>query len=192
MTSYAVAVGWARRTGILDDAQAESLLAQARARPAEEREALERVIALREAVYHIFSAAACDRSPDPSDLQILNTELRGALAHLRVDAPPAAPTAPLEGLGVTPGTGGTQRFDWTWTGVADDLTSLLWPVAREAADLLTSPQLSRVRECAGHPCGWLFLDRSKNGSRRWCDMADCGNRAKARRYRERKKGEPAS
>jgi len=73
----------------------------------------------------------------------------------------------------------------------DELTSLLWPVARAATALLTSSDLARVRECADDACGWLFLDHSRNGSRRWCDMADCGNRAKARRYRERRKEESA-
>ena len=66
---------------------------------------------------------------------------------------------------------------------------MLWPVARSAADLLTSDDLGRVRECAGERCNWLFIDRSKNHSRRWCDMQDCGNVAKVRRYRSRKQAD---
>jgi predicted RNA-binding Zn ribbon-like protein len=189
LTSYHAAVAWAREGGILNEAQAESLLAGAQARPAEEKEALGRIIALREAVYRIFTAVAHDRPPDPVDLQVLNLELRQALVHLRLDAAPESPPARADAPGASPVPGGVQQFAWTWTGVEDDLTSLLWPVARAAASLLTSAQLPRVRECAGHPCGWLFLDHSKNGSRRWCDMASCGNRAKARRHRERGKGE---
>lgn len=59
---------------------------------------------------------------------------------------------------------------------------MLWPVARSAADLLVSPDLARVRKCAGPTCDWPFVDMSRNRSRRWCDMRECGNRAKARRY----------
>jgi predicted RNA-binding Zn ribbon-like protein len=66
---------------------------------------------------------------------------------------------------------------------------MLWPVARSAADLLTSQEQSRVRECAASDCGWLFLDLSRNRSRRWCDMETCGNRTKARRHYARSKQE---
>ncbi|MCL4370559.1 MAG: CGNR zinc finger domain-containing protein [Chloroflexi bacterium] len=59
---------------------------------------------------------------------------------------------------------------------------MLWPVARSAGELLTSSELGRVRKCAGYPCGRLFLDTSRNQSRRWCDMKSCGNLAKARRH----------
>ena len=64
---------------------------------------------------------------------------------------------------------------------------MLWRLAVDASDLLTSTDLDRVRECSGDTCSWLFLDRSRNRSRRWCDMADCGNRAKARRHYSRLK-----
>ena len=70
-----------------------------------------------------------------------------------------------------------------WGGASDDLARVLWPVARAAFDLLTGAEAGRLRECAGRDCHWLFLDRSKNGSRRWCAMANCGNAAKARRHR---------
>jgi predicted RNA-binding Zn ribbon-like protein len=182
LTSYSVAVHWGREQGILSDAQERSLLAKARAHPEHEKEAMRRIIALREAVYRIFSAVAHLRLPESADLETLNAELIEASAHLRLVVAAAGPSHE-----VSPGPEGRPGFDWAWTGTEKDLTSLLWPVARAATVLLTSPQLAQVRECAGDPCGWLFLDLSKNGSRRWCDMADCGNRAKARRYRARKK-----
>jgi predicted RNA-binding Zn ribbon-like protein len=65
-----------------------------------------------------------------------------------------------------------------------------WWVARSAAELLTSKELTSVRECAGYDCGRLFMDGTKNRSRRWCDMASCGNRAKGRRHYERRKAAP--
>lgn len=58
--------------------------------------------------------------------------------------------------------------------------AVLWPVARAAADLLTAPALGRLKRCGG--CPWVFLDRSRNGSRRWCSMEDCGTHAKMQRY----------
>jgi predicted RNA-binding Zn ribbon-like protein len=211
LTGYQTVLDWARDKGILDEADAAGLAALAEDHPAEQREALERAIALREAVYHIFSAVAAGGAPDAADVEVLRAELGEALVHLRLTvAPGGTPSpdgSPLPGGALSPdaessdepaGAGAArpgvqgQRFVWVWAGMSDHLTSVLWPIARSAASLLTSPQLTRVRECAGHPCGWLFLDHSKNGSRRWCDMADCGNRAKARRYRARKKEGTAS
>ncbi len=120
-------------------------------------------------------------APDPADLEVLNRESTAALAHLRLVPASGSTEDAAAGADEPPG------FTWSWADVEDDLASLLWPVARAATDLLTSCDLARVRECADDSCGWLFMDMSRNGSRRWCDMADCGNRAKARRYRERKK-----
>jgi predicted RNA-binding Zn ribbon-like protein len=183
LTSYSSAVTWGRQVGVLSEGEAKSLLARARATAGGEEQALGRIISLREAVYRIFAAVAHDRSVDPSDLEILNEEIAEALRHLRLVALPR-PASRAEPPGEP---ADLQPFAWTWVDVESHPTSLLWPVARAASMLLTSPRLARVRECAGDPCGWLFLDLTKNGSRRWCDMADCGNRAKARRYRERKR-----
>jgi predicted RNA-binding Zn ribbon-like protein len=80
---------------------------------------------------------------------------------------------------------------FTWEIDAKALRSLegpLWPVARSAADLLTGGELSTVRECALETCAWLFVDRSKNQKRRWCDMKVCGNRSKVRRHYARTRG----
>jgi predicted RNA-binding Zn ribbon-like protein len=85
---------------------------------------------------------------------------------------------------VVPRAGG---FEWKWAGDEDALDRMVWPVARSAADVLVSDEGSRVRRCAGESCHWFFLDSGRNRSRRWCDMRDCGNRAKARRLNARKK-----
>ena len=60
-------------------------------------------------------------------------------------------------------------------------------VVNKPAELATMGDLTRVKECASENCNWLFIDESRNRSRRWCDMKDCGNRAKARRFRQRKR-----
>jgi predicted RNA-binding Zn ribbon-like protein len=112
-------------------------------------------IALRETLYAIFATVARGELPPEEALRHLNDEL--ARRPRRI----------------------TNGFAW----VADDV---LAPIVWSAAELLTSGPLDRVRECPGDDtCGWLFLDTSRNGSRRWCDMRTCGNRAKARRYYRR-------
>jgi predicted RNA-binding Zn ribbon-like protein len=154
LTDPAALVAWGAETGILSSAAggaSETVLARA--------------VALREAVYRIFSRVAAERAADPADLAVLNGVLGEAEMHVtRRDRAFARGWAPPE------------RPE-----------HILWAVAADAADLLTGPMLHRVGECAGEHCGWLFLDESKNGSRRWCDMRDCGNRAKARRHYQRQR-----
>lgn len=170
LTSYSDLVAWSQRAGILTDHQAQRLLKEAARRPADATTALRRAIALREAIYRIFSAISHGRSPQAADLATFNAELSGALAQSRI-----VPTA--------------EGFTWDWVGAEDTLDRMLWPVVHDAAALLTSEELDRVRECADDRCGWLFLDTSRNRSRRWCSMKDCGNRAKARRHYERKRAD---
>lgn len=76
-----------------------------------------------------------------------------------------------------------EGFVWELSGGDPALDLPLWSVIREAAELLTSGRLAQVRECAGDACSWLFLDTTKNHSRRWCSMRGCGNRARVRRHR---------
>jgi predicted RNA-binding Zn ribbon-like protein len=78
-----------------------------------------------------------------------------------------------------------RRFVWRDGDPAGGPTAPLWPIARAAAALLTSEERAWVRECGETTCRWLFLDRSRNHSRRWCDMKSCGNRQKARRFHAR-------
>jgi predicted RNA-binding Zn ribbon-like protein len=170
LASYDDLVWWALRADILPPSQAEALFARARAHPAEAAEVFARALALREAVFRIFSAAAARRDPDPADVALLNAELALAMPHARV----------------APVTHGGCGCDWAWeeTGALD---RVLWPVARSAAEALTSDDVRRIGECAGEECQWLYVDTSRNHSRRWCVMADCGNRAKAKRHYHRQK-----
>ena len=80
-----------------------------------------------------------------------------------------------------------RKFVWEWPAMNEDLSSVLWPVARAAADLLLSDEISHLRMCGADDCAWLFLDKTKNQRRRWCDMKTCGNRVKARRHYQRLK-----
>jgi predicted RNA-binding Zn ribbon-like protein len=166
--SYGDLLSWGQRAGMVAPDAASRLALEATRRMAEAAATLDRAIALREAVYRIFSAVAGKRTPEAADVDLLNGVLRDALAALQV-----TPTA--------------DGFVWAWGSRQQELGHVLWPIAQSAADLLTSVDLQTVRECAAPDCGWLFLDTSRNHSRRWCDMKACGNRAKARRHYERNK-----
>jgi predicted RNA-binding Zn ribbon-like protein len=166
--SYGDVVDWSARAGLLTDAEARYLRAEVAKRPAEAAAVFSQAIALRETIFRLFTAVAAGQAPAAADLAGLNQALGEALGHLRL---------------VPAGSG----FDWGWSSDGGALERPLWPLARAAADLLASELRDRVRECAGDTCRWLFLDHSRNRSRRWCDMADCGNRAKARRYYQRQR-----
>jgi predicted RNA-binding Zn ribbon-like protein len=167
LNSYTDLATWSKEVGLLNGSETEQLLQQALARPTETGAILAQAIDLREAIYRIFSATAKKDSPQDTDLTILNTALQQAFTHLQIAQ-------------------AQQNFTWQWIGDERSLDLMLWPVARSAAELLTSDRLERVKECEDdRGCGFLFLDLSKNRSRRWCDMESCGNRAKVRRYRRR-------
>ncbi len=168
LNSYNDLVSWAVQAHIVTESEAERLCEKARSRPAEASAVLKLAIDLREAIYRIFSALANDSSAEEADLVILNGALSEGMAHAHL-----VPKANV--------------FSWDWSGKEDALERILWLVARSAADLLVSEELDTVRVCASEDCQWLFLDTSKNKSRRWCDMKSCGNRAKARRHYQRKK-----
>ena len=169
LVSYGDLVAWSRQAGVVTGPEAQGLIRKARRRPADAGAVLERAIALREAIYRIFSAVAAERPAARADLATVNAALAEASAL----------------LGIVPKGDG---FAWEWTTNEKNLDRMLWPVTRSAADLLTSTERAAVRECEAETCAWLFMDRSRNRSRRWCDMKACGNRAKARRYYERKRG----
>jgi predicted RNA-binding Zn ribbon-like protein len=167
LNDYADLVSWAQKKGILSDAEVQHLVQNAKVHPAQASAVLNQAIILRETVYRIFSAVVAGRSLETADLDALNAALSQAMVQLRIVQTPAG-------------------FVWDWDGGEDTLDQILWPVVRSAVDLLTSKELERVGECADHQrCGWLFLDVTRNRSRRWCTMELCGNRAKVRRHYQR-------
>lgn len=170
LESYDDLVDWGQQAHILTEGQAQRLLAGAASHPVEAAEALRRAITVREAIYRIFRARAEEATPAEEDLRTFNAALADAMAH--------ACLMQQDG-----------GFAWDWSEEDGNLERVLWPVVRSAADILTSDELDDVRVCASEDCEWLFIDTSKNHSRRWCDMQTCGNRAKARRHYKRKKGD---
>ena len=167
-SNYTILVKWSRYIGILAESDANDLLPNAQKHPNVASAVLHRVIKLREALYRIIVATINGGSPDQVDLDILNSELsevyrRTELVHL---------------------TGG---FELGWKVGKNDLDHMLWPILLSASETLTSSNMQRIGMCEGDGCGWLFYDQSRNRSRKWCDMGDCGNRAKARRYYNKKR-----
>ncbi len=165
--AYPDLVRWSRRAGALTAGEAQELLGRSRRRPSHAAAAFRRAVRLREAIYGIFISVIKGWEAQASELEVLNRELAAARARERVVP-------------------GEEGFGWEWDRPTPGLDRMLWPVARSAAELLTSADLAFTRECQGEDCGWLFLDTSRNRTRRWCDMRDCGNLAKVRRFRRRR------
>lgn len=161
-------VNWARFADILPDEVALPLLRAAEQHPARAAAVYTRAIDLRETLHRAFLAFAHGAKPAQDDLDTIQATYRDALGHARLVA--------TEG-----------RYEWDWIEDGEALERPLWPIVRAAVDLLTSSEVARVKECGNHGCGWLFLDTSKNGRRRWCSMEGCGSQVKMRRYYARRR-----
>jgi predicted RNA-binding Zn ribbon-like protein len=163
LSRYDDLVAWARRVDLLDGREAEAMRRCAAASPAAAAAVHAEAIALREALYGVLAALAHDEPAPPRGLERLRDAHAEAIAHARL---------------VRCG----DRIDWEWTG---DLRRPLWSVVQAAVDLLRSDdRLARLEQCRN--CRWLFLDASRNRSRRWCSMSHCGTAAKVRATRARR------
>ena len=169
--SYPHFLSWCEQAGLAREGEVQRLREQEVLNPYKGAAVLGRAIALREAIYKIFFAIAQGNAPSTRDIEVLNTELALGLGRLRV------------------GTSGEGRgFSWQWAEEPMELDHGLGPIAYAAAGLLACDgDLEHIRQCKAENCGWLFLDSSKNHSRCWCDMRDCGNRAKVRRHRRKRR-----
>lgn len=170
LNTYSDLVSWGLDVHLLNETEAQHLWNTASRQPTQVAVVHQKALVLREALYRVLSATAQNQIPRPPDLDILNTVLSEAMQQMRLVA---APTG----------------YSWEWVDGTNNLEYLLWRVAWSAGELLRSDDLKTLRECEGNDCNWLFLDTSRNHSRRWCDMKTCGNRAKARRHYERTRGE---
>ena len=158
-------VRWATAVRLLSPDQANGLARLGRNHPRQSFYALARARSLRLALYRILNCLLETENPKPADLELLQKELRIARQHQALEA-------------------AGRALVWSW-GKRTELDSVLWRISQSAADLLTSNEIVRLRRCAGETCRWMFLDTSRNHSRQWCDMKDCGNLAKIRRFRAR-------
>jgi predicted RNA-binding Zn ribbon-like protein len=158
--AYPDLVAWALHAGAVGGPDASRLTRKARLHPDRADEVFRHAIRLRDAVGSAFGAIASDEAPDPASLDVLRRAASDALDHARLVR-----------------TGGS--YAWTWAA-DDDLAKPTWLVAHAASELLTQGPLDRIKRCGG--CPYLFLDESRNRSRRWCSMDDCGTQAKMRRF----------
>ena len=159
---------WCARAGVLTPEQGRVLRKKAAAEPARAAEALKQAGRLRQTIYRLFMAVARGEPTLRAELDRFNSFVEGAFGHARVAY-----------------TGGAFGLDFDPAGRLD---GMLAAIAWSAIELLRSSEIGRVKACGKDTCGWLFVDRSKNKSRRWCEMSDCGNGEKARRFQSRKKG----
>ncbi|MER7245539.1 CGNR zinc finger domain-containing protein [Kribbella sp. NPDC000426] len=115
------------------------------------------LVAAREVAYGVLARLAVGEQPGRAAIDALHGLIAGVVRSASVEMDP---------------------FGWRAADPAGAVRLAVWR-------LFEDEDLGRLRQCGDDGCGWLFLDRSKNGSRRWCSSADCGNRARARRHYER-------
>jgi len=167
LVEYGSLIQFAQQSKVVSAGYARDLMTVGTAEPRKAGAVLRAATIFREAVYRVFSAVAEGRQVPARDLRLIEDFAGEAMQHRQL----------VSGRG-------TYRWEWR-RDKSDALAHVLWPIAASAVDLLTSERLKKVRMCEAKTCAWLFLDESRNHSRRWCDMKVCGNREKARRHYQR-------
>lgn len=167
LQSYADLLAWSEQAGTVPHATGKALREAADSAPRAARMAYRETIRARADLHVLFVALASGQRPAPPVIASLNRRSREAMAHLV-----------LRPVG--------QQVGVDWDPVIR-LDRPLWPVLRAMLGLLTSANVDRLRLCANPECGWVFLDQSRTGNRRWCAMRECGSRAKAQSYYHRRR-----
>lgn len=164
--SYPDFLAWAGKVGLLGVSRIQELADYAISHPRKTAVAFDRVVQHRELLFELFSVIADKQTPEQSIVSAYNVILREAFSHITI-------TITNERVGAT----------FSDSGVS--LDAPLHLLIKEAFDLLMVGRLDRIKCCSN--CGWLFLDQTKNGKRRWCNMQVCGSRDKSKRYYHNKK-----
>ena len=159
-------IDWLEAAGAITRGQAGGLRRAAAASPRAAAQVWGRAIKFREALFRVLNARAEDGAVAREDL----SDIEGEYAR-------AAPFARLSRTG--------KGYRWSLDPSAAALDAALQPLVESAVSLLTSAKIERLRRCGNSTCYWLFIDETKNHSRRWCEMASCGNVVKVRRHREK-------
>lgn len=166
IATYRELLDWAVGAGVLATERERELTRLAASMPRDAEATVRRARRMREALYKISEALIQGDQVMPREIEIVNSILREGQSALVIE-----PTA--------------SAYRWAWRPLKPDLSEPLWPIARSLADFLADGDPRRLRRCDDSECGWLFLDSSRNRSRRWCSMADCGSRNKQRLYYRR-------
>ncbi|MEA2554661.1 MAG: hypothetical protein QOJ65_2837 [Fimbriimonadaceae bacterium] len=164
LTSLEALRAWLLQKGVLDENASTA---------GEDPRTLDRAIRLREAIFGIAEAISSGQEPEEDDLSELNWNVQRAIVAARLLS-------------------GQHGLEWDIDSLRNSVSGSVGVLALSAAGLFSSEKSARVRKCNDQSCGWLFVDLSKNRSRKWCDMSDCGNVAKARRYYAKQKALKAS
>lgn len=167
LNTFGDLVIWSRHAGITTKAEARKLSLSAEQPNANAEQVLKRAVKLRETIYRLFSAAIAGYDPVEEDLNFFNKNLSLSMQDSKI-------------------TRTDDGYRWDNSGNKTRLDWILNPIIRSTVDILVSDEVKKVKACADPACGWLFIDISRNRSRRWCDMKDCGNRAKASRFYRKK------
>jgi predicted RNA-binding Zn ribbon-like protein len=165
INNYQDLLKWATLTGVISETYSQNMLKAAQNNLRKAEEVYKRALAFREAAYNTFTNRADVRPANTIDEATISEESKVMFQHLTLDL-------------------NSQKVELR---DSNDLEYILWALVKDFVDLVTSDDALRVKRCASDECGWLFIDHSKNKSRKWCDMRGCGNRAKARRYYKRQK-----
>lgn len=163
LESYGDLLDWSEQASLICTDIIASLQEAAQECERDSERVLRQARLFRSHLRDVLTSFVEDRPPEARDLKAITAYARKAAAHSRLDC-----------CG--------DGFAWVLDEASGcELDWPIWELARAAVALLTSDSLNRLRRCANETCGWLFIDQSRNHSRRWCDMSSCGNRAKARR-----------
>jgi predicted RNA-binding Zn ribbon-like protein len=174
LPDYQRLVDWAQRAGLLSRGGVARLRRMAGTDPNGAQAALRKAWRVRGVLRRLFASIASGQPEDPDVVEEFASLLRSAMQAMRLE----------------PHRGRTKRHEWAFPASTTTLDGFLGPVVWSAAGLLASADAESLRVCAGPACGWIFVDRSRNGLRRWCEMQTCGTFEKTRRrsVRARRRG----
>jgi predicted RNA-binding Zn ribbon-like protein len=164
LPSYADLLRFAAQLRLITAEQARKLGRTVRAHDGQR--VLASTVELREALAAVLYAWVDGDKPADGQVEILERQFHAAALHRSLGS-------------------GDERLVWSWAGLEQHAELPRWMLAQSASDLLVSEDARLVKGCGDPTCRWLFLDLSKNHTRRWCDMKTCGNRMKARRHQAR-------
>lgn len=167
LSGYDELVAFGQQTGVLTLSESKKLQQEGLRAKSDAERLFRQAVELREIIFRILSAVAVGREVSPADASALNAALQ------RVNA--GSLLAPVRG----------QRV-WRLVEKGSGVERLLGRIVRSAVEVLTSEDVERVKRCASEKCCWLFMDRSRSGNRRWCEMRTCGSQHKAKTYYRRK------
>jgi len=167
LQTYADLASWGRQVGLMSQPEERRLNREAAAHQRRLLRTLATARSLREAIFAVFARISEGGVPPNRDLRALEAWIRTAVEHSKMVVR-------------------SGRYRWEPVAGASRMDDMLWRVALSADELLSSGAVRRIGQCSGRDCRWLWIDRTRNHSRRWCDMAVCGNRAKAHRHYRRR------